>query len=80
MPHSSTLSCIKVLIRLPWDWMTEPCSTISMVIRLYEITNKTVSTGKRLYFFLGFFGAAIAIPDVLPNKVVKWHPGLKAGT
>jgi hypothetical protein len=51
-----------------------------MVIRLYEITNKTVSTGKRLYFFLGFFGAAIAIPVVLPNKVFKWHPGLKAGT
>jgi hypothetical protein len=51
-----------------------------MVIKLYEITNKTVSTGKRLYFFLGFFGVAIASPDVLPNKVVKWHPGLKAGT
>jgi len=61
--------------------MTEPCSTISMVIRLYEITNSTVSTGRRLYFFFGFFGVVTAIISVFvfPNKVVKWHPGLKAG-
>ncbi len=48
-------------MRLRCDWMTEPCSTMSMVIRPYENRNTTVSNGRRVRFFFGTWIAGTLI-------------------
>ena len=64
------------LIKVRWDSMVDPCSTISMVIKAYEMQNRAVSNGsqpRRLRGTGASIGAAVVI-SVLPNNVVKVHP------
>ena len=52
-------------MRLRCDWMTEPCSTMSMVISPYDNRNTTVSNGRSVRFFFGTaFGTVTGITAV----------------
>ena len=62
--------------------MVEPCSTISMVIKPYEMQNRMVNSGSQPRFLRGrgaSIGAAVGIAVSL-NSVVKLHSDLVPGT
>jgi len=78
---NSVLSRNNSRINARCESMVLPCSTISIVIRAYEIRNRTVSTGSHPVFLAVFAGAgtisktgALASSTVA-NNVVKLHPG-----
>jgi len=77
---SSVLSRNNSRINARCDSIVRPCSTISMVIRAYEIRKRTVNRGSHPFFLIFFAGAGtiskaggLAVSTVA-NNVVKLHP------
>jgi len=81
MADSSVLSRNNSRINARCDSIVLPCSTMSMVIRAYEIRNRTVNRGSHpllLVFFTGggtISKAAVLAVSTVANSVVNWHPG-----
>jgi len=78
---SSVLSRNNSRINARCDSIVLPCSTISMVIRAYEIRKRTVNRGSHPFLLAFFTGAGtiskagVLAVSTVANNVVKWHPG-----
>ena len=81
MADSSVLSRNNSRINARCDSIVLPCSTISMVIRAYEIRKRTVNKGSHPFLLVFFAGArtiskaGVLAASTVANNVVKWHPG-----
>ena len=78
---SSVLSRNNSRINARCDSIVLPCSTISMVIRAYEIRNRADNSGSHPSFLVFFAGAGtiskagVLAGSTVANNVVKLHPG-----
>jgi hypothetical protein len=78
---SSVLSRNNSRINARCDSIVLPCSTISMVIRAYEIRKRTVNRGSHPFLLVFFAGAGtiskagVLAVSTVANNVVKLHPG-----
>lgn len=77
MADSSVLSRKSSRISARCDSIVADCSTISSVIRTYEIRNNTVSNGSQVRFFgAGASIAGMVVMAAFGSKVVKMDPYL----